>query len=54
MITDYWKERTLYVFKRWRELGVCGIYICWRNSAMAIGSGNLYFGSAPCNDNASS
>ena len=50
MITD-WYERTHYLFMRWRFLGVKGIYICWRNSAIAVGSGNLYFGSAPCNDN---
>lgn len=50
MITD-WYERTHYLFMRWRFLGVKGIYICLRDRVIAVGSGNLYFGSAPCNDN---
>jgi len=52
MIVD-WRDLTLRGFARWRRIGICGIYIRSRDRVMAVGSGNLYFGSAPCNDNAS-
>jgi len=51
MTNEEWRELTHYLFMRWCFLGIKGIYICSRDRVMAIGSGNLYFGSAPCNDN---
>lgn len=50
MITD-WRDATLHKFAYLRYIGVKGIYISSRDRVMAVGSGNLYFGSAPCNDN---